>query len=54
VIRSKQAIREDVWQALKQARAARFPGARGRIPDFVGAESFYDRKNRQDRRFRPF
>lgn len=38
MIRSKQDIREDVWQALKVARAARFPGARGRIPNFVGAE----------------
>ncbi len=34
----KGAIRERVWAALTEARAARFPGARGRIPNFVGAE----------------
>jgi 5-formyltetrahydrofolate cyclo-ligase len=27
-----------VWAALERERAARFPGARGRIPNFVGAE----------------
>ncbi len=34
----KGAIRERVWAALTEARVARFPGARGRIPNFVGAE----------------
>jgi 5-formyltetrahydrofolate cyclo-ligase len=34
----KQAVRERVWAALEQAGAARFPGARGRIPNFAGAE----------------
>jgi 5-formyltetrahydrofolate cyclo-ligase len=34
----KQAVRERVWAALERERAARFPGARGRIPNFVGAE----------------
>lgn len=36
---AKQAIRERVWDRLVAARAARFPGARGRIPNFVGAEA---------------
>lgn len=35
----KQAFRERVWAALQQAGAARFPGARGRIPNFTGAEA---------------
>ncbi len=35
----KQAVRERVWRALADAGAARFPGAEGRIPNFVGAEA---------------
>ena len=31
-------MREQVWAAFERERAARFPGARGRIPNFVGAE----------------
>ena len=34
----KQEVRERVWQALREAGAARFPGARGRIPNYTGAE----------------
>jgi 5-formyltetrahydrofolate cyclo-ligase len=41
--RSKQDIREHVWQALEQARVRRFPGGRGRIPNFIGAEQAADR-----------
>src|SRR5215475_3448145 len=37
--RSKQAIRERVWSLLTARGAARFPGAVGRIPNFVGAEA---------------
>lgn len=37
-MRSKQSIREEVWRRLEKAGAARFPGAQGRIPNFVGAE----------------
>ena len=36
--RAKQAVREHVWALLERERAARFPGAAGRIPNFVGAE----------------
>ena len=39
----KQSVRERVWEELERARAARFPGARGRIPNFVGAERAADR-----------
>lgn len=35
----KRLIREATWQALIDAGAARFPGTRGRIPNFVGAEA---------------
>jgi 5-formyltetrahydrofolate cyclo-ligase len=32
-------VRERVWHALEREQAARFPGARGRIPNFKGAEA---------------
>src|SRR5437763_14874933 len=35
----KQAVREQVWRELRRRGAARFPGAEGRIPNFVGAEA---------------
>ena len=34
---AKQAVRERVWALLERERAARFPGAKGRIPNFAGA-----------------
>ena len=37
VARAKQAVRERVWALLERERVARFPGARGRIPNFAGA-----------------
>jgi 5-formyltetrahydrofolate cyclo-ligase len=43
VSRAKHAVRERVWAALQEAGAARFPGARGRIPNFVGAERAAER-----------
>lgn len=36
---SKQDVRERVWRALEIHGAARFPGAKGRIPNFAGAEA---------------
>jgi 5-formyltetrahydrofolate cyclo-ligase len=35
---AKQSVRERVWATLEREGAARFPGARGRIPNFRGAE----------------
>jgi 5-formyltetrahydrofolate cyclo-ligase len=35
----KQRVRERIWRALEDEGAARFPGARGRIPNFRGAEA---------------
>src|SRR5215468_84142 len=39
----KQAIRERVWALLEERRAAAFPGAWGRIPNFVGASAAAER-----------
>jgi 5-formyltetrahydrofolate cyclo-ligase len=36
-------VRERVWTLLERERAARFPGARGRIPNFRGAEAAAER-----------
>ena len=38
-MRSKDEIREKVWSRLQEQKVARFPGAKGRIPNFVGAEA---------------
>jgi 5-formyltetrahydrofolate cyclo-ligase len=38
LVDSKKQIRERIWELLERERAARFPGARGRIPNFRGAE----------------
>src|SRR5690348_6585883 len=35
---AKQEVRERVWDLLQREGVARFPGARGRIPNFRGAE----------------
>jgi 5-formyltetrahydrofolate cyclo-ligase len=36
---AKQVLREEIWRAMTVNRVARFPGARGRIPNFAGAEA---------------
>ena len=38
-MRSKEEIRRTVWRFLIEKKAARFPGAEGRIPNFIGAEA---------------
>ena len=40
---AKQQVRERVWRTLESEGAARFPGARGRIPNFRGAEAAAER-----------
>ncbi|HEX2030095.1 MAG TPA: 5-formyltetrahydrofolate cyclo-ligase [Actinomycetota bacterium] len=40
---AKQRVRERVWGLLERRGAARFPGTRGRIPNFRGAEAAADR-----------
>ncbi|TMA11939.1 MAG: 5-formyltetrahydrofolate cyclo-ligase [Deltaproteobacteria bacterium] len=37
-VKTKDAIRQEVWALLRQKKVARFPGAEGRIPNFIGAE----------------
>lgn len=37
-LKTKEAIRHEVWTLLEEKRVARFPGAQGRIPNFAGAE----------------
>lgn len=39
VLDAKRALRTEVWDAIEDAGAARFPGAAGRIPNFTGAEA---------------
>jgi 5-formyltetrahydrofolate cyclo-ligase len=39
LLAEKAALREQVWTALTEAHVTRFPGARGRIPNFSGAEA---------------
>jgi 5-formyltetrahydrofolate cyclo-ligase len=36
---TKEEIRQKVWSLMQQKKIARFPGAQGRIPNFVGAEA---------------
>lgn len=40
---TKQDIRLQVWKAIEESSARRFPGTAGRIPNFVGAERAADR-----------
>jgi 5-formyltetrahydrofolate cyclo-ligase len=39
VLAAKAELRDEIWAAMGAARVARFPGARGRIPNFTGAEA---------------
>ena len=39
LLAAKRALRDEVWAGLVGAGAVRFPGAYGRIPNFVGAEA---------------
>jgi 5-formyltetrahydrofolate cyclo-ligase len=43
VLAAKAGLRRQVWSAMQQAGVARFPGAEGRIPNFIGAERAADR-----------
>lgn len=43
VLAAKADLREMVWDHLISGKASRFPGARGRIPNFVGAEAAAER-----------
>lgn len=43
VLDRKRELREEVWDALSDAGATRFPGTHGRIPNFTGAERAAER-----------
>lgn len=43
VLEEKAALREAVWDRLEAAGVGRFPGVRGRISNFVGAEQAAER-----------
>jgi 5-formyltetrahydrofolate cyclo-ligase len=43
LLAAKAAVRRQVWSAMQQAGVARFPGAAGRIPNFIGAEAAAER-----------
>jgi 5-formyltetrahydrofolate cyclo-ligase len=43
LLEAKAHLRDEVWGALRAANVARFPGADGRIPNFVGAEAAAER-----------
>ncbi len=38
-MKTKDALREEIWDLLQKKKVARFPGATGRIPNFTGAEA---------------
>ncbi len=38
-MKTKDAIRKAIWALLQRNKVARFPGAEGRIPNFIGAEA---------------
>ena len=43
ILAAKADLRELMWGRLIEGKASRFPGARGRIPNFVGAEAAAER-----------
>jgi 5-formyltetrahydrofolate cyclo-ligase len=43
VLTAKAEVREEVWAGLAAAKVTRFPGADGRIPNFIGAEAAAER-----------
>lgn len=43
LLAAKAALRTTVWDALRDAKVARFPGAHNRIPNFTGAEAAAER-----------
>ena len=43
LLAAKAELRNEIWSALRAAKATRFPGPEGRIPNFVGAEAAAER-----------
>ena len=42
-MRTKDELRAEIWRTLQTHKVARFPGAMGRIPNFIGAEACAER-----------
>jgi 5-formyltetrahydrofolate cyclo-ligase len=38
-MRTKEEFRQNIWRLLQEHKVTRFPGAEGRIPNFIGAEA---------------
>jgi 5-formyltetrahydrofolate cyclo-ligase len=38
-MKNKETLRKEIWRLLQTKKVARFPGAEGRIPNFIGAEA---------------
>ncbi|MDW8034447.1 MAG: hypothetical protein RMI79_05930 [Nitrososphaerota archaeon] len=36
--KTKQELREEIWKRMDELKISCFPGAFGRIPNFIGAE----------------
>ena len=45
-MRSKEAVRRDIWRSMDREGVSRFPGAGGRIPNFAGAKGAAERLTR--------
>jgi 5-formyltetrahydrofolate cyclo-ligase len=43
LVEAKHAVRQRIWDALREQKIARFPGAHGRIPNVTGAEAAAER-----------
>jgi 5-formyltetrahydrofolate cyclo-ligase len=48
ILDRKAELREHIWSLLEDEGASRFPGAEGRIPNFVGAEDAAERLREVD------
>jgi 5-formyltetrahydrofolate cyclo-ligase len=46
LLAAKAQLRGETWDSMRAAKVARFPGAEGRIPNFVGAEAAAERLRR--------
>jgi 5-formyltetrahydrofolate cyclo-ligase len=42
-VRSKDAVRREIWKGMDREGVSRFPGAEGRIPNFAGAKGAAER-----------
>ncbi len=48
LLERKADLRDRIWSAIEASDASRFPGPRGRIPNFVGAEKAAERLSSRD------